>query len=247
MIGKQIVLPLVGREIPIIADKYVDPEFGTGCVKITPAHDPNDFLMGERHDLKFINIMNDDASMNSNVPENYIGLSREQARKEIVRDLGEEGFLVKKEDYKTKIGYSERGQVPIEFYMSEQWFMKMDELIKPAMDAVKNGDINFYPKHWSKTYDHWLSNIKDWGISRQLLRGHQIPVWYHKDDKTKIHVSVDGPSDNKNWIRDADVLDTWASSCLWPMGVHAWPEKDEGLKKFYPTNTGENYTIINFY
>ena len=235
--GKQIVLPLVGREIPIIADKYVDPEFGTGCVKITPAHDPNDFLMGERHDLKFINIMNDDASMNSNVPENYIGLSREQARKEIVKALGEEGFLVKKEDYKTKIGYSERGQVPIEFYMSEQWFMKMDELVKPAMDAVKNGDINFYPKHWSKTYDHWLSNIKDWCISRQLLWGHQIPVWYHKDDKTKIHVSVDGPSDNKNWIRDADVLDTWASSWLWPMGVHTWPEKDKGLKKFYPTDT----------
>ena len=115
--------------------------------------------------------------------------------------------------------------------------MKMDELIKPAMDAVKNGDINFYPKHWSKTYDHWLSNIKDWCISRQLLWGHQIPVWYHKDDKTKIHVSVDGPSDNKNWIRDADVLDTWASSWLWPMGVHTWPEKDEGLKKFYPTDT----------
>ena len=237
LIGKHIVLPIVGREIPIIADKYVDPQFGTGCVKVTPAHDPNDFQMGERHNLKFINIMNDDASMNSSVPDKYIGLSREHARKEIVKDIEKEGFLEKREDYQTKIGFSERGQVPIEFYMSEQWFMKMDELMKPAMEAVNKGKINFYPKHWSKTYNHWLSNIKDWCISRQLLWGHQIPVWYHKDDKTKIHVSVNGPSDGENWIRDTDVLDTWASSWIWPMGVHTWPEEDEGLKKFYPTNT----------
>ena len=151
LIGKFIVLPIVGREIPIIADKYVDPQFGTGCVKVTPAHDPNDFQMGERHDLEFINIMNDDASMNSNVPDKYVGLSREHARKEIVKELEKEGFLEKREDYQTKIGFSERGQVPIEFYMSEQWFMKMDELIIPAMDAVNKEKINFYPKHWSKT------------------------------------------------------------------------------------------------
>ena len=150
--------------------------------------------MGERHDLEFINIMNDDASMNSNVPDKYIGFSREHARKEIVKELEKEGFLEKREDYQTKIGFSERGQVPIEFYMSDQWFMKMDELIKPAMDAVNKNKINFYPKHWSKTYNHWLSNIKDWCISRQLLWGHQIPVWYHKDDKTKIHVSINEPS-----------------------------------------------------
>ena len=237
LIGEYIVLPIVGREIPIIADKYVDPQFGTGCVKVTPAHDPNDFQMGERHNLKFINIMNDDASMNSNVPDKYIGLSREHARKEIVKDIEKKGFLEKREDYQTKIGFSERGQVPIEFYMSEQWFMKMDELIKPAMDAVNKKKINFYPKHWSKTYNHWLSNIKDWCISRQLLWGHQIPVWYHKDDKSKIHVSVKGPLDSENWIRDTDVLDTWASSWIWPIGVHAWPEQDEGLKKFYPTDT----------
>jgi len=237
LIGKYIVLPIVGREIPIITDKYVDPQFGTGCVKVTPAHDPNDFQMGERHDLKFINIMNDDASMNSNVPDKYIGLSREHARKEIVKDIEKEGFLEKREDYQTKIGFSERGQVPIEFYMSEQWFMKMDELIKPAMDAVDKEKINFHPKHWSKTYNHWLLNIKDWCISRQLLWGHQIPVWYHKDDKTKIHVSVNGPSDRENWVRDTDVLDTWASSWIWPMGVHSWPEEGEALKKFYPTNT----------
>ncbi|MFL3006188.1 MAG: valine--tRNA ligase [Candidatus Neomarinimicrobiota bacterium] len=237
LIGKFIILPIVGREIPVIADKYVDPQFGTGCVKVTPAHDPNDFQMGERHDLKFINIMNDDASMNSNVPDKYMGLSREHARKEVVKDIEKEGFLEKREDYLTKIGYSERGQVPIEFYMSEQWFMKMDELTKPAMDAVKKEKINFHPKHWSKTYNHWLSNIKDWCISRQLLWGHQIPVWYHKDDKTKIHVSINGPIDSENWVRDTDVLDTWASSWIWPIGVHKWPEEDEGLKKFYPTNT----------
>ena len=237
LLGEHIILPLVGREIPIIADKYVDPEFGTGCVKITPAHDPNDFLMGERHDLDFINIMNEDASMNSSVPKKYIGMSREETRKAIVRDLESEGLLDKKEEYHTKVGYSERGQVPIEFYMSEQWFIKMDELVTPAMRAVNSGDINFYPKHWSKTYNHWIENIKDWCISRQLWWGHQIPVWYHKEDKTNIHVSTDGPNDPENWVRDTDVLDTWASSWLWPIGVHSWPDEDENLKKFYPTNT----------
>ena len=237
LIGKHIILPIVGREIPIIADEYVDPEFGTGCVKITPAHDPNDFLMGERHDLEFINIMNKDASMNSSVPDKYVGMSREEARKEVVKDIDSDGLLDKKEDYLTKIGYSERGQVPIEFYMSEQWFMKMDDLIKPAMDAVNNGEINFHPKHWSKTYNHWMLNIKDWCISRQLWWGHQIPVWYHKNDKTKIHVSIEEPTDSENWVRDSDVLDTWASSWLWPMGVHSWPDLDDNIKKFYPTNT----------
>ena len=237
LLGGNIILPLVGREIPIIADKYVDPEFGTGCVKVTPAHDPNDFLIGERHDLEFINIMNEDASMNSSVPDKYVGMSRETARKEVVKDIESEGLLDKEEDYLTKIGYSERGQVPIEFYMSEQWFMKMEELVNPAMDAVNNGEINFHPRHWSKTYNHWMSNIKDWCISRQLLWGHQIPVWYHKDDKTKIHVSVEGPNDSENWVRDKDVLDTWASSWLWPMGVHSWPDMDERLGKFYPTDT----------
>ena len=239
LIGKSIILPIVGREIPIIADDYVDPDFGTGCVKITPAHDPNDFLIGERHNLDFINIMNEDASLNSNVPKKYVGMSREEARKEIVKDIKFLGYLEKKEDYLTKIGYSERGQVPIEFYMSEQWFMKMQELVKPheAMDAVNNQEIRFHPQHWTKTYNHWMSNIKDWCISRQLWWGHQLPVWYHKDDKTKIHVSIEGPTDIKNWVRDPDVLDTWASSWLWPMGVHSWPDNDENLKKFYPTDT----------
>ena len=237
LVGKDIILPIVGREIPLIADKYVDPEFGTGCVKVTPAHDPNDFQMGERHDLELINIMNDDASMNSNVPDKYVGLSREKARKEVVKEIQKEGFLEKIESYQTKIGFSERGQVPIEFYLSEQWFMKMEDLVKPAMEAVNKGKINFYPKHWSKTYNHWLLNIKDWCISRQLYWGHQIPVWYHKEDKSRIHVSVIGPSDSENWVQDTDVLDTWASSWIWPMGVHKWPLQDKGLNKFYPTNT----------
>jgi len=236
LIGKTVTLPLVEREIPIITDEYVDPEFGTGCVKVTPAHDPNDFVMGERHDLKFINIMNDDASLNSNVPDKYVGLSREDARKAVLADLQSEGLLDKIEDYVNKVGYSERGHVPIESYMSEQWFMKMDNMAKPAMDAVNNGDIKFHPEHWTKTYNHWMKNIKDWCISRQLWWGHQIPVWVHKEDSKNIHVSVDGPEDSENWDRDPDVLDTWASSWLWPMAVHTWPEHEHDLKKFYPTN-----------
>ena len=237
LVGKTVSLPLVEREIPIIVDTFVDPEFGTGCVKVTPAHDPNDFAMGERHDLEFINIMNDDASLNSNVPNKYIGLSREDARKAVISDLELLGLLDKKEEHVNNIGFSERGDVPIEFYMSEQWYMKMSELAKPALDAVKNGHVKFHPDHWTKTYDHWMENIRDWCISRQLLWGHQIPVWYHQIDKQKIHVSVVGPSDPENWIQDNDVLDTWASSWLWPLGVHSWPEEDESLKKFYPTDT----------
>jgi valyl-tRNA synthetase len=236
LIGKTVTLPLVGREIPIISDDYVDPEFGTGCVKVTPAHDLNDFAMGERHELEFINIMNDDASLNSNVPEKYVGLSREDGRKAVVADLESAGLIDKIEDYVNQVGYSERGQVPIEFYMSEQWFMKMEELVKPALDAVNNGQIKFHPEHWTKTYNHWMGNIKDWCISRQLWWGHQIPVWTNNSDPKKIHVSVEGPSDPENWTQDPDVLDTWASSWLWPISVHSGPSEDNNLKKFYPTD-----------
>jgi valyl-tRNA synthetase len=236
LIGKTVKLPLVGREIPIIADDYVDPQFGTGCVKITPAHDPNDFVMGEKHNLAFINIMNDDASLNENVPEKYRGLSREEARKQVTKDLDAEGLLIKTEDYVNNVGYSERGNVPIEFYMSEQWYLKMTDLAKPAIQAVNDGKIKFHPEHWTKTYNHWMDNIKDWCISRQLWWGHRIPVWYHKDDASQIHVSVEGPEDPENWTQDPDVLDTWASSWLWPFAVHDWPQEDKNLAKFYPTD-----------
>ena len=236
-IGKLILLPIVGREIPIIADEHVDPEFGTGCVKVTPAHDPNDFLIGERHKLDFINIMNENASMNNNVPSDYRGLSREMAREKVVENMENLGLMDRVEDHLHKVGISERGQVPIEYYMSNQWFLKMEELSKPALKAVKKGEINFHPKHWVKTYYHWLENIKDWCISRQLWWGHQIPVWYHKNNSKKIHVSVDGPEDPENWHQDQDVLDTWASSWLWPMAVHSWPNNGKSLKKFYPTDT----------
>ena len=236
LIGKTIELPLVGRKIPIIADKYVDPEFGTGCVKVTPAHDPNDFLIGERHNLEFINIMNEDASMNSNVPNKYQKLTREEARKTVINDMDKEGNIDKIEDYSNKIGYSERGNVPIEFYLSDQWFLKMTSLAKPALEVVNSNQINFHPAHWTKTYNHWMDNIKDWCISRQLRWGHQIPVWYLNSDPKQIHVSAKGPDDPENWTQDKDVLDTWASSWLWPFAVHDWPNIDKNLETFYPTN-----------
>ena len=236
LIGKTIELPLVGRKIPIIADKYVDPEFGTGCVKVTPAHDPNDFLIGERHNLEFINIMNEDASMNSNVPNKYQKLTREEARKTVINDMDMDGNIDKIEDYSNKIGYSERGNVPIEFYLSDQWFLKMTSLAKPALEVVNSNEINFHPAHWTKTYNHWMENIKDWCISRQLRWGHQIPVWYLNSDPKQIHVSVKGPDDPENWTQDKDVLDTWASSWLWPFAVHDWPNIDKNLETFYPTN-----------
>ena len=235
LIGKFILLPLTDREIPIIGDEFVDMEFGTGCVKVTPAHDPNDFDVAKRHNLKFINIMNEDASLNSEVPKKYINMTREIAREQIVQDLQSIGRLEKIEDYIHKVGFSERGNVPIEYYMSSQWFLKMKELSKPALQAVNDGKINFHPKHWVKTYNYWMENINDWCISRQLWWGHRIPVWYHNQDKDKMHVSIDGPSDPENWKQDEDVLDTWASSWLWPFAVHKWPEKDQNLSYYYPT------------
>ena len=216
LIGKTVLLPLANREIPIIGDNFVDMEFGSGCVKVTPAHDPNDFDIGKKHDLEFINIMNEDASLNSNVPESYRNLSRDSAREKIVNDLKANDQLEKIDKYNHKVGFSESGNVPIEYYMSSQWFLKMNELSKPAIEAVNNGSIKFHPEHWVKTYNHWMNNINDWCISRQLWWGHRIPVWYHKENKEKVHVSVGGPNDIENWTQDEDVLDTWASSWLWP-------------------------------
>ena len=235
-IGKKIKLPLTEREIPIISDEFVNVEFGTGCVKVTPAHDPNDFEMGQRHNLKFINIMNDDATLNENVPEKFRKISREEARKLVVAEMESLNLLDKIEDYTNNIGFSERGGVPIEYYLSDQWYLKMDDLAMPAKDAVKSKKINFHPEHWTKTYSHWMENIKDWCISRQLVWGHQIPVWYNKKNPESIHVSIDGPDDPENWTRDSDVLDTWASSWLWSFAVHSWPKDSKDLKIFYPTN-----------
>ena len=235
LIGKTVLLPLANREIPIIGDNFVDMEFGSGCVKVTPAHDPNDFDIGKKHDLEFINIMNEDASLNSNVPESYRNLSRDSAREKIVNDLKANDQLEKIEKYNHKVGFSERGNVPIEYYMSSQWFLKMNELSKPAIEAVNNGSIKFHPEHWVKTYNHWMNNINDWCISRQLWWGHRIPVWYHKEDKEKVHVSVGGPNDIENWTQDEDVLDTWAASWLWPFAVHEWPKNNHDLKYYYPT------------
>lgn len=232
LIGKKVLLPIVDREVPIIADDYVDMEFGTGVVKITPAHDINDYEMGKRHNLMFINIFNDDATTNGNVPPEFQNLDRFEARKKVIRRFEELELLEKIEDYTNKIGYSDRGNVPIEPYMSEQWFMKMDELAPPALKVVKDGLINFHPNHWIKTYEHWMTNIQDWCISRQLWWGHQIPVWYH-NETGEIYCEVDPPSDIENWHQEDDVLDTWASSWLWAQDVFL---TEEEKKYYYPTN-----------
>lgn len=233
LIGKELELPLTVRKIKIIADEFVDSEFGTGAVKVTPAHDPNDYEMGKRHNLEFINILTPEGYLNENTPVEYKGLDRFEARKKVVESLKNLDLLEKIEDYKTNIGYSQRGGVPIEPYLSEQWFMKMDELAAPAVKAVKDGAVKFYPGHWVKTYENWMKNIREWCISRQLWWGHRIPVWYN--NKTgEIYCDVNPPSDPENWTQDPDVLDTWASSWLW---AHEVFRNEEEIKYYYPTDT----------
>jgi valyl-tRNA synthetase len=232
LIGKKIILPIVGREIPLFADEYVDKEFGTGAVKVTPAHDVNDYEMGIRHNLEMINIFNEDATTNGNAPVGFQEIDRYEARRKVIDRLNELGMLFKIEDYTNKVGYSQRGNVPIEPYLSEQWFMKMDELCKPALQVALDGKVKFHPGHWIKTYENWMANIRDWCISRQLWWGHRIPVWYHKQTH-EIYCEVTPPENIDNWYQDDDVLDTWASSWLWAQDVFT-NQKDQ--KYYYPTD-----------
>ena len=250
MVGKTVILPIVHREIPIIADEYVDMEFGTGVVKITPAHDPNDFEVGLRHNLPVINVMTEDAKIVDEYPK-YAGMDRYEARKAIVADLEAEGVLVKIEDHSHNVGTCYRCHTTVEPRVAKQWFVKMKELAKPAIDAVKNGDTRFVPPHFDKTYFHWLEGIRDWCISRQLWWGHQIPAFYC-DDCGEMVVTKDAhpvcPKCGKPMRQDPDTLDTWFSSALWPFSTLGWPEKTEELEYFYPTSvlvTG--YDIIFFW
>ena len=250
LVGKNVVLPLVGRKIPIVADRYVDKAFGTGAVKITPAHDPNDFAVGVRHDLPVIRVMNDDATMNENAGK-YEGLSREEARKAIVADMDKLGLLVKIEKHEHNVGHCYRCHTSIEPIVSKQWFVKMEELAKPAIKAVTDKEISFLPKRFEKQYLHWMNNIRDWCISRQLWWGHRIPVFYCDhcgyETASKEDLKV-CPKCGKPMRQDEDVLDTWFSSALWPFSTLGWPDKTPELDYFYPTDVLVTaYDIITFW
>ena len=251
LIGKQVQLPLTDRTIPVIADEYVDMEFGTGVVKITPAHDPNDFEVGKRHNLPEINILNDDATIN-NLGGKYAGMDRYEARKAMVADLDALGLLVKVEDHVHNVGTHDRCKTTVEPMIKQQWFVKMDELIKPAVEGIKNGDIELMPASMDKTYFNWTDNIRDWCISRQLWWGHRIPAYYCKDcgemTVSAEKVCTCPKCGSTNVEQDPDTLDTWFSSALWPFSTLGWPEKTEELDYFYPTDvlvTG--YDIIFFW
>lgn len=251
LIGKKVLLPIVNREIPIVADTYVDMEFGTGVVKITPAHDPNDFEVGKRHNLPIVNIMNDDATINKNGGK-YEGMDRYEARKAIVAELDSMGLLVRIEDYSHNVGTHDRCKTTIEPLVKEQWFVKMDELIQPAVEAVKNGEVRLIPERMEKTYFNWTDNIRDWCISRQLWWGHRIPAYYCEECGETV-VAKEMPEccpkcGCRQFQQDEDTLDTWFSSALWPFSTLGWPEMTEDLKYFYPTDvlvTG--YDIIFFW
>ena len=248
LVGKELILPLVGRHIPIIEDQHVDPEFGTGLVKITPAHDPNDFLVGNRHDLKQINVMNDDGTMNENAGK-YEGMDRFACREALVKDLKEQGYLIKVKPIVHSVGHSERSGVQVEPRLSTQWFVKMKPLADKVLENQKTaGKVNFVPKRFEQTLDHWMEDVHDWVISRQLWWGHRIPAWYNK--KTgEMYVGEEAPKDIENWEQDPDVLDTWFSSALWPFSTLGWPDENSAdFKRYFPTNalvTG--YDIIFFW
>ena len=251
LVGKNVILPLVNKEIPIVADEYVEMDFGTGVVKITPAHDPNDFEVGRRHNLPVINVMNEDGSINENGGK-YAGLSGMEARKQIVKDLEEGGYLIKVEPLKHNVGTCQRCHTVVEPRVSTQWFVKMEPLAKPAIDVVKGGTIRFIPERLEKTYYNWMENIKDWCISRQLWWGHRIPAWYCEDCGETIVSETDVDTcpkcGGKHIHQDEDTLDTWFSSALWPFSTLGWPDETEELKYFYPTDTlVTGYDIIFFW
>ncbi len=247
LVGKTVTLPIIERELPIIADSYVDKEFGTGVMKVTPAHDPNDFEIGNRHDLERINVMNPDGSINE-LGGPYAGLDRFDCRKQLVKDLEEQDLMIKIESHMHSVGHSERSDAVVEPYLSTQWFVKMDKLAKDSTDNQSTDNrIEFVPPRFENTFNTWMGNIRDWVISRQLWWGHQIPAWYH-NETGEIYVGMEAPEGIENWTQDADVLDTWFSSALWPFSTMGWPEETEDLKKFFPTNvlvTG--YDIIFFW
>ncbi|WP_150284720.1 valine--tRNA ligase [Rummeliibacillus sp. TYF-LIM-RU47] len=249
LVGKTAILPIVGRELPIVADDYVDMEFGTGVVKMTPAHDPNDFEVGNRHNLERIKVMNEDGTMNE-LAGKYQGMDRFQCRKQLVKDLQEQGVLIKIVDHMHSVGHSERTGVVVEPYLSKQWFVKMAPLAKEALELQEkeNEKVNFVPNRFENTYTRWMENVHDWCISRQLWWGHQIPAWYHKATG-EVYVGKTAPADEENWTRDEDVLDTWFSSALWPFSTMGWPDvNSEDFKRYYPTSalvTG--YDIIFFW
>ncbi|MEH7094743.1 valine--tRNA ligase [Neobacillus vireti] len=248
LIGKTVVLPIVNREIPIVADDYVDMDFGSGAVKITPAHDPNDFELGNRHNLERILVMNEDGSMNEKAGK-YQGLDRFECRKQIVKDLQEQGVLFKIEEHMHSVGHSERSGAVVEPYLSTQWFVKMQPLADEAIALQdKENKVNFVPDRFEKTYLRWMENIRDWCISRQLWWGHRIPAWYHKQTG-EVYVGTEAPADPENWEQDKDVLDTWFSSALWPFSTMGWPNTEAAdYKRYFPTDalvTG--YDIIFFW
>ncbi len=240
IIGEMLELPLVGRQIPVVADEYVDPEFGSGCVKITPAHDFNDYEVGQRHDLPQYNIFDDNAAINDEAPEAYRGLDREVARERVVADLEALGLIEKIEEYKRNVPRGDRSGAIVEPYLTDQWYVDIKPLAEPAIKAVEDGDIRFVPENWSKTYFEWMNNIQDWCISRQLWWGHRIPAWY--DDNGNIFVgrseeevrASNDIDDNVALRQDDDVLDTWFSSALWPFSTQGWPEDTDALRTFYP-------------
>lgn len=243
LIGKNVIVPVANRAVPVIADAAVEKDFGTGCLKVTPSHDPTDFEIGARHNLGHLNVMNKDASLNDKVPAAYQGLSREAAREKVVAELKELGLLEKAEPMRHVVGISERGKVPIEYYLSEQWYVRMDEFAKLALDATRSKELTIVPAYWEKTWEYWLTNIKDWCVSRQLWWGHRIPAY--TCSKGHLTVSVDAPTACKecgdtHFTQDPDVLDTWASSWLWPFAVHnsanPTPEQKADLDYFYPTD-----------